>query len=299
MRKLLIPILAAIVIYVPAPSLAASDVTDVSAARKHPAARSARVKPSQVRVNRAAVRGPVRVNRAVVRGPRGVTRAAVVRPGRLTVGPGRAVARPARLGGVPTVVLRGNRVATIYRGPRRIWWGGRWRVYAPLAALGVVAIAGAYYYPDAYLAVGRPYCQGIAPNGCRLNWQLVAFEDGGDDGWQCVQYCPRPGVPPPAKTVALAAPPPLAAPGKCDITIYSEPKFASAAVPTGDDQPRLSESGWRNQIASIEIKAGTWELFSDEQYSGNAMRLGPGSYPELAPDWTKKIGSFMCVEPGN
>jgi hypothetical protein len=27
------------------------------------------------------------------------------------------------------------------------------------------------------------------------------------------------------------------------------------------------------------------------------MRLKPGDYPALAPEWTKKAGSFMCVQP--
>jgi hypothetical protein len=28
------------------------------------------------------------------------------------------------------------------------------------------------------------------------------------------------------------------------------------------------------------------------------MRLPAGPYPMLAPEWNKKIGSFMCVQPG-
>ena len=28
------------------------------------------------------------------------------------------------------------------------------------------------------------------------------------------------------------------------------------------------------------------------------MRLAAGSYPMLAPEWSKRIGSFMCVQPG-
>ena len=123
-----------------------------------------------------------------------------------------------------------------------------------------------------------------------------------------MQYCPRPGSAPPARVVSLsesssaessstaAIPGPQ---GKCEITIYSEPRFASAAVPTSDDQPKLSESGWQNQIASVQVKSGTWEMFTEEQYNGSAMRLRPGSYPELEPAWLKKINSFMCVEPTN
>jgi hypothetical protein len=28
-----------------------------------------------------------------------------------------------------------------------------------------------------------------------------------------------------------------------------------------------------------------------------SMRLTPSTYPNLAPEWTKRIGSFQCVEP--
>ena len=64
-------------------------------------------------------------------------------------------------------------------GRGRIWWGGGWRTFVPLTALGVVALGGAYYYPDAYVSVARPYCEGMTPDGCRLNWQQIEFEGGG------------------------------------------------------------------------------------------------------------------------
>ena len=253
-----------------------------------------------VRHGPSSVSGPGRGTRNVnFRGGPGIrTGQGVGGVGRLGLGPGRAVALPAGIGSIPTIALQNNRFATVYRGPRRIYWGGRWRAFVPLTALGVVAVGSAYYYPDAYLALARPACSGVTPNGCQLNWQRVGFQDG-DGEMQCVQFCPRPGAIPPPKTVALAAPPPPAPDGKCEITIYSEPKFASNAVPTSEDQPRLSESGWQNQIASVQVKSGTWEMFTEEQFSGAAMRLGPGSYPEFEADWTKKINSFMCVEPGN
>lgn len=309
----------------PSSTFAASDVTDISARKKF------HVAPSRAfRVHRAPrgiVRGPVRLNRAlVVRSPshiryRGFTTRRVVASrynyGRFAVRPARYRVY-SRAAFYPRAALAAT---TMYRGPRSIYWGGRWRYYAPLAALGALAIGSAYYYPDAYLSVARPSCSGVTPDGCRLNWQMVGFEDGGGGGYQCVQYCPRPGSQQPANVVALgsssnlessgasdspvapvapvAAIPPAAAPpqGKCEITLYSEPRFASAAVPTGDDQPKLSESGWENQIASLQIKAGNWELFTEEQYAGKAIRLAPGSYPDLEPEWRKSIKSFMCVEP--
>ena len=40
-----------------------------------------------------------------------------------------------------------------------------------------------------------------------------------------------------------------------------------------------------------------WEFYADENFGGASMRLTPGTYPNLAPEWTKRIGSFQCVEP--
>ncbi len=312
MLKLLIPVsLFALIAFCPStPTLAASDATDISAARKRFSV-APRVRVHRAAPRRAAVRSSVRFNRVAsrsFRAHRGVTSARFISRSRYGgYGTSRFVARSAAFGVVPTVALSGNRYATAYRGSRRIHWGGRWRSYVPLAALGAVAVGGAYYYPDAYLSVARPYCEGATPDGCRLNWQMVGFEDGGGEGgWQCVQYCPRPGAAPPTRSTALTESSSSASlsssspsQGTCEITIYSAPRFASTAVPTSDDQPKLSESGWQNQIASLEIKAGTWEIFTEEQFNGNAMRLPPGSYPELEPEWTKKINSFMCIEPSN
>jgi beta/gamma crystallin len=180
-------------------------------------------------------------------------------------------------------------------GPKKIWWGNKWKVFIPITALGVVVLGGAYYYPDAYLTTSRYYCEGISPDGCRLNWQRVDFEDG-DSDWQCVQFCRRPGAPPPSRTVALVAPPPPPQGGACEISIYSEPGFGGTNAQASTEQAQLSENGWQNQIASIKVKSGTWDFFSDQGFTGETMRLSPGEYPNLGPEWTKKAGSFMCVQ---
>lgn len=225
----------------------------------------------------------------VVSGPK------VVSPAKLQFGPGKpgpAFVKPANI----QFVKLGNKVAPVWKsGPKKIWWGSGWKTFVPLTALGVVVLGGAYYYPDAYLTVARPYCSGITPDGCRLNWQRIEFEEG-DGEWQCVQFCPRPGLAPPPRTVALVAPPPMAQ-GKCEISFYSEPNFSGTNATSTDEQPNLSENGWQNQIASVQVKSGTWDFFSDQQFTGETMRLAPGQYPDLGPQWTKHSGSFMCVQP--
>jgi hypothetical protein len=87
--------------------------------------------------------------------------------------------------------------------------------------------------------------------------------------------------------------------GSCEVTIYPDVNFSGTGVSTGEEQPALSQSGWQNQIASIQVKSGTWDFFSDENFGGQAMRLQPGPYQDLGPEWTKKIGSFQCVQPGS
>ena len=215
----------------------------------------------------------------------------------LRVGPGKVTTTTRFVHTGPTVVVAGNRVVPVWRGnQRRIWWHGGWRTFVPLTALAVVTVGGAYLYADSYLAVSRPYCDGVTPDGCTLNWRRVDFAEG-DSDWQCVRYCPRAGALPPPKAVALVAPPPLPPQGSCEITIYPEPNFGGTGVTTSEEQPQLSASGWQNQIASIQVKSGLWDLFSDEEFTGETLRLEPGTYADLGPEWTRRSGSLMCVQP--
>ena len=74
--------------------------------------------------------------------------------------------------------------------------------------------------------------------------------------------------------------------------------FGGLSAPTGDTQADLAETGWQNEISSMQIASGTWDFFTDPNFGGATMRLPAGPYPTLSPDWTKKIGSFQCVQPG-
>jgi hypothetical protein len=247
---------------------------------------------------------PPRIGPGPVSPPRTVFGGPALRPG-----PGRPVGPPGvglapGPGGFPhrppafPVVTVGNRLFPIVRGPRYVWWGGYRRAFVPLAVLGIVAIGGSYWYPDGYVSVAQPYCTGYTPDGCQLTWRMVDF-DGGGQAPQCVQYCPQVGPPPAPAQVASLPPPPPPAPanGTCQMTIFAEPNFAGAAAPTSDAQPALGEAGWLNQISSIQVQSGEWEFYADENYGGVSMRLDPGDYPNLAPEWTKRIGSFQCVQP--
>jgi Beta/Gamma crystallin len=197
--------------------------------------------------------------------------------------------------GFPAVQLH-DKFWPIHKDSKFMWVRGQRRLFVPVALLGIVVIGGSYWYPDGYLSMEGPACTGYTPDGCQLQWRMVDFEDGGGEP-QCVQYCPRVG-PPPEQVASLPPPPQPAENGACQTTIYAEPNFAGNSAPTGDSQPSLSQTGWRNEISSIVVGAGTWDFFSDENFGGESMRLTPGTYPTLSAEWTKRIGSFMCVQPG-
>jgi hypothetical protein len=196
-----------------------------------------------------------------------------------------------------TFIKLANKPWPIHKGPYKLWWHGGWKTFVPFTALGVVLIGGSYYWPDAYISVARPYCTGITPDGCQLNWQLVGFEGGGSE-WQCVEFCPRPGVAPPPRATPLVVAPPAPTGGRCEVEIFAEPQFSGLNAQSETDQPKLGEAGWKNEISSIQVKAGTWDFFSEDDYAGDNMRLAPGPYPDLGPQWTKRVGSFMCVQGG-
>ena len=172
---------------------------------------------------------------------------------RLSNGPGRAIVGSPSVAHLHLVRLGNNQISPIYRHQRHYWRRGAWRTFIPLSALGVALIGGTYLYADGYIPVGRQYCEGITLDGCHLNWRLVEFVDGGED-WQCVQYCPRPGVLPPPRTVTLVAPPPPPE-GKCELSIYSEPNFGSVPVTTSQDQAQLSEF-WLARSDRLNSSAG-------------------------------------------
>jgi len=190
-----------------------------------------------------------------------------------------------------------NKSWPIHKGPHKLWWHSSWKTFVPFTALGVALIGGSYYWPDAYVSVARPYCTGVTPDGCQLNWQQVGFEGGGSE-WQCVQFCQRPGVAPPPRAAALVVAPPAPAGGRCELEVYADANFAGLNAQSTTDQPKLAESGWKNEIASVQVKAGTWDFFTEDDFAGENMRLAPGPYPDLGPQWTKKVGSFMCVQGG-
>ena len=188
----------------------------------------------------------------------------------------------------------------MFRDRRRVWVGGFWRTFVPIVALGGLYIGSQYYDPDGYVALARPYCSGVSEEGYSLRWQEVPVEGGGTE-WQCVQFRPRLAAvdlppPPPPQTLVTPEPAPVQTAGSCEIIVYSEPNFAGMSSPASENLATLEEEGWKYEIASVQVIAGTWEFYAEDEFTGDSMRLPQGSHGDLG-EWTKRIASLMCIEP--
>lgn len=208
---------------------------------------------------------------------------------------GARVGTAGRVGGarVGTVTsIRGRRVTT-FTG-RRFWWHGRWVGLVGIGLLTPWVVGGIDYYPEGYLAYSEPVCTGYLEDGCALRWQDVAADDGSTIP-QCVKFCPkvRNGPPPGAQL----APAPVAAGTRkgCEVEVFSDKNLQGQSFKTTDDQPLLNDQ-WNKQISSINVISGTWDFSTDPQFTGDAMRLEPGTYKDLGPNWDNQISSLMCAK---
>jgi beta/gamma crystallin len=195
-----------------------------------------------------------------------------------------------RVGGVTRI---GARRVTTFTG-RRFWWGGGWHTLIGIGLLTPWVVDGIDYIPEGYLAYPEPVCTGYTEDGCALRWQDVGTDDGSTIP-QCVQFCPRSRRGPPQG--AALAPAPLAAGQRkgCEVEVFSDKNLQGTSFKTTDDQPLLNDQ-WDKQISSINVISGTWDFSTEPQFNGDAMRLEPGSYRDLGPNWDDQISSFMCAK---
>ncbi len=93
------------------------------------------------------------------------------------------------LGGGGRIFVRGQNYSTWRGANYRIHYHDHWVTFVPLTALAVLAVGPRHYYPYAYIAAPRLYCEGFTEDGCLLDWREVETLQG-DIIAQCVAYCP-------------------------------------------------------------------------------------------------------------
>jgi hypothetical protein len=52
---------------------------------------------------------------------------------------------------------------------------------------------------------------------------------------------------------------------------------------------------FNDKFSSFQINEGQWEFYSDAEYQGNVIYVGPGTYNQVALSFNDKISSFKRV----
>lgn len=66
------------------------------------------------------------------------------------------------------------------------------------------------------------------------------------------------------------------------ITVYLDVNYGGSSITVSDSIYDLIPRGLNDQISSVRIQSGTWQLCSDVGYRGNCRTLSTGSYSDLS-----------------
>src|SRR6478672_11864182 len=101
-----------------------------------------------------------------------------------------------------------------------------------------------------------------------------------------------------------------------EVTVYKQQDFAGDQLPLRDAAYDLSRMNFHDQISSIVVHSGAWEVCTQPHFRGECVVLKPGKYSALetkinhriesmreAPLWAldraaRESGQVMIVPPG-
>jgi len=80
-----------------------------------------------------------------------------------------------------------------------------------------------------------------------------------------------------------------------EITIYKQPYYTGAQLTLRGHTPNLANMGFQDQVSSIVVSSGRWELCTQPDFKGDCVTLNPGDYPTLDPRLNHRIESAREV----
>ena len=79
--------------------------------------------------------------------------------------------------------------------------------------------------------------------------------------------------------------------GAAEITIYKQQNFAGDQMPVRDVHYDLSRVNFHDQVSSIVVHSGAWEVCTQPNFRGDCVVLKPGRYPALETRINHRIES--------
>jgi hypothetical protein len=80
-----------------------------------------------------------------------------------------------------------------------------------------------------------------------------------------------------------------------EITVFKQPRFAGEALTLRGDANNLGDRGFTDQISSVVVKSGQWQVCSQPDFKGDCVTLASGEYPTLDQRLNHRIESVREV----
>lgn len=80
-----------------------------------------------------------------------------------------------------------------------------------------------------------------------------------------------------------------------EMTVYKQPNFTGKQLTLRGDATSLSGAGFDDQISSIVVRSGRWQVCSQPDFKGDCVVLARGEYPQLAQQVNHRIESARDI----
>ncbi|MEP7070594.1 MAG: beta/gamma crystallin-related protein, partial [Usitatibacter sp.] len=80
-----------------------------------------------------------------------------------------------------------------------------------------------------------------------------------------------------------------------EMTLYLQPNFSGRQVTLRGFTPNLGAIGFQDQVSSMVVQSGRWEVCTQPDFKGECVTLSPGDYAALDPRLNHRVESAREV----
>jgi hypothetical protein len=94
-----------------------------------------------------------------------------------------------------------------------------------------------------------------------------------------------------AYTLVAAATLGATAAGAAEMRVFKQPNFSGDGLVIHGNAANLADANFQDQISSIEVRSGSWQLCTQPNFRGDCVVIGRGDYPSLEQVLNHRIES--------
>jgi hypothetical protein len=80
-----------------------------------------------------------------------------------------------------------------------------------------------------------------------------------------------------------------------ELRVYKQPDFSGEELTLRRDANNLAAAGFQDQVSSIEVRSGRWQLCTQPDFRGDCVVIARGDYPTLEQVLNHRIESARAI----